>query len=32
MKPGGVVLAILGVLVITQVLGGQALERLKVIG
>jgi hypothetical protein len=31
-KPGGVVLAILGVLVITQVLGGQALERLKVIG
>jgi hypothetical protein len=30
-NPGGFALALLGVLVITQIVGGQALERLKVL-
>lgn len=32
MKPGGVVLLVVGVWVLTQVLAGQALERLGVVG
>lgn len=31
MNPGGVVLVILGMLVLTQIVAGQALERLKVV-
>ncbi len=31
MNPGGVVLVILGVLVLTQILAGDALGRLKVV-
>jgi hypothetical protein len=31
MKPGGIALAILGFLVVCQVIGGSALERLNIV-